>query len=108
MARALRHPSGPAEVVTIRLSPAARQRLDEIAAARSLSRAAAVEALLWKVAESSPGRSKPATPARPKAEPLPIDETCPHRNAEYLATGMWRCPDCRRISRDSKHTWITV
>ena len=51
MARPLRHPSGAAQVVTVRLSPDCIRHLDAAATSRSLSRSELIEKTLWRVPE---------------------------------------------------------
>jgi len=63
MPRERRHPSGPAEVVTVRLSPAAIAVLDSWRAARSLSRGAAVERMVLRAMGPRPGAAGLPLPA---------------------------------------------
>lgn len=68
MSRPRRHPSGPAQTLTIRLSPAALDTLDQWRRSRGLSRAAAVErAILQGMARTA--HAPPVVPS-PTTAPL--------------------------------------
>jgi hypothetical protein len=119
MAYPRRHPSGLAQPVSFRLSPAALARLDawRVAAGRHLSRGAAVEhIILSSLTGSSPAEAtakgrhpatpREATPERRVPHLVPVNGhgevaatelECLHGDYDVIAGGMRRCKRCGSI-----------